>query len=337
MNNETIEFNYKSLSAYQGFLKDRDMLLKSSSGGAARALIESIIKRKGIVFGVKYSADLYKAEYCYIDNQNEIDSIIGSKYIYADKRVTYNGKKVPVFKIVSKFLNQGKIVLFIGLGCDISSLCTYLNKNNIDRSKLFLVDLICQGPTLPCVQESYIKRMEKKYHAKAIEFSVRYKKLGWTPPYIKLRFENGKTYDESLYGSDFGFALMHYSREYCYHCSSKGENHKCDITLGDFWGLTEKNRGYNRNGVSILLVKTEKGLELLKFIDKSLFECSVADTELALRNNPMYYISRKKYQNQNKFESNIMNKGLHKAVVEEVGICKYYFFRCLRIIKKFLK
>ena len=43
--NNEIELDFSKIAVYQGFLTDNDDLLKSSSGGAARAFIEILIKR----------------------------------------------------------------------------------------------------------------------------------------------------------------------------------------------------------------------------------------------------------------------------------------------------
>lgn len=330
MLNNKYGFDYHNIQAYRGNLVNDEELKRSSSGGAARALIEGVLRERGVVFGVKYTDDFYSAEYCYIENLSEIEKIIGSKYIYTDKIIDFNGERRPLFPVVLDFLKKNRKVLFIGLGCDISALKSYLKKESFDERNLYLVDLICQGPTYPKAQEDYIKRVENKFHSKAIEFSVRYKKWGWTPPFIKIRFENGKKYEESLYGSDFGYSLMNCSREYCYKCKNKGNNRNSDITIGDFWGFKEGMEGYNPNGVSVLLVRTEHGKELLKYIDEKKFQYKLANVELALSYNPMYYKSRDKYKGYDIFKENMLNVGLHRAVIKEVGMVQYYITRVLR-------
>lgn len=332
--NNKIELDFSKIAVYQGFLTDNDDLLKSSSGGAARAFIEILIKRGGVVFGVTYSEDFYSANYCFIENEEEINKIIGSKYIYSNKKLILNKETVTVFEAVAYFLNQNREVLFIGLGCDISAVIKYNEKYNIDTSKLYLIDLICQGPTFPVVEKLYISRLEKRYKSKTVGFSVRYKRLGWFPPYIRVIFENGKEYTESFYGSDFGYAFGKYSRDCCYNCANKGSNHKSDITLGDYWGLEKGKEGYNKNGVSIIFINSQKGKALLSEIDQDRFKYKLADAKEALTHNPMYYKSREKDADLAIFSRNINQYGLHCAVKMDIGGLKYYFIRIKRLIGK---
>ncbi|MDU1414393.1 MAG: Coenzyme F420 hydrogenase/dehydrogenase, beta subunit C-terminal domain [Clostridium sp.] len=335
--NEKIDFNYHDIIGFQGYLLDDEKLIKSSSGGVARAFMETILKRKGIVFGATYSNDFYSAHYCYIENENEIERLIGSKYIYTDKKVSLNKKTVSIYEAVSYFLELGKEVLFIGLGCDIAALSKLLGNRNVDTSNLYLVDLICQGPTFPKVEESYLKYLEKKFDSKVCDFSVRYKQLGWTPPYIRVKFENGKEYTESFYGSDFGYAFSKYSRPSCFKCKNKGENHKSDITIGDFWGLEKEDIGFNKNGVSAILVKTEKGKKLVDLLDETRFKIMRADVTKILVNNPMYYKCRKQNEQQEAFMQNLNVYGLHEATKKEIGSIKYSYFKIRRAIGKSIR
>lgn len=327
--------DYSFIDAYQGYLTDERLLLKSSSGGVTRALSNAVIKHGGVVFGVRYTEDFYHAQYYRVDCIEDIDKIIGSKYIYSDKQIIYNGDTVSVYQAVENELKMGKMVLFFGLGCDVATVKKYVSNKGADVTKLFLVDLICQGPTFPKVQESYLKRLENKYSSKVCNFSVRYKLAGWVaPPFIKVDFENGKHYYESFYGSDFGFAFSNYSRKGCYHCHFKGECHQSDMTIGDYWGIEKRDDGYNKNGVSLMLVTTDKGRELLGLVDRDEFVIRNADANNAIRNNPMYYSCREQYAEVERFKNNFSAKGLHQAVILEMGILKYYYTRLRRDITK---
>lgn len=325
------------LKAYQGYLRDENNLRKSSSGGAARELCESVISSGGIVFGVKYSEDFYSANYCVIDSVEEVDSIIGSKYIHVNKKLEIDGKELTVNEAVGHFLMLGRLVLFIGLGCEVASVRKYCEKNNINMELLYLVDLICQGPTFPEVQRMYIQRLEEKYKSKAIEFSVRYKTYGWTPPHIRISFQNGRQYDESFYGSDYGYAFGIFSKEACFNCPCKGEEHQADITLGDYWGINRKDENYNELGVSLLLVKTSKGQKLLDCIEETRFRLEEAELERAIGNNPMYSVSRKRPKELDGFRKKLEERGLHEAVVSQMGYLKYYRNRIYRKINKLIK
>ena len=328
--NKDFQFDYSGIEAYHGHLCDEANLLKSSSGGASRAFASAIIKNGGVVFGVAYSDDYYSAEYCCIETLEDVDKIIGSKYIYSEKKIHTRERVESVYTAVAKELLCGREVLFFGLGCDIGAVRAFISKQKINDEHLYLVDLICQGPTYPFVQESYLKRLEDRFNSRIDDFSVRYKHLGWTPPYIRVAFENGKEHIEAFYGSDYGFAFANCSKPGCYQCGFRGDHHESDVTIGDYWGINNDEEGFNRNGVSIMLVRSEKGKQLLSRIDHKEFVVFGADIEKALANNPMYFSCRTKYANIDRFHNNILELGLHKAVEKEVGVLRYQLLQMRR-------
>ena len=322
-----LEFDYSNLEAYSGYFLDDEKLKKCSSGGIATAMSEAIINKGGVVFGAAYSRDFKSAEYYCATTREDLEKLKGSKYIFTKKEVLINDKYVPVYPLVKKYLEEGKMVLFTGLGCDVAGLNTYLTKNKVDTTNLYVVDLICRGPTVAKVAKDYIERLEKKYYSKVVSFSARYKKNGWTPFYILVKFENGKTYKEDYYNSDYGLAFSRYSIPACYQCGFRGENHKSDVTIGDYHGITSQMKGFNSNGVSIIITQNKKGKELLELIDKEQFKMQKADLEWALSRNKMYYKHRDKYAKWDKFDKNFKKHGLHYAVVRDSGILKYYLRR----------
>ena len=58
-------------------------------------------------------------------------------------------------------------------------------------------------------------------------------------------------------------------RESCYHCKFARPERVSDITIGDFWGLQDDN-GMPKQGVSVVLPSTDKGIRLLKTIESKL-------------------------------------------------------------------
>ena len=55
-------------------------------------------------------------------------------------------------------------------------------------------------------------------------------------------------------------------RENCYNCNYAGANRVSDITIGDFWGLSNQSKFYDERekGVSTVIVSTEKGQTFLE-------------------------------------------------------------------------
>ena len=314
LTNEKAGFDYKKLDTYCGYFYEDDLLLKSASGGAAAAISEAIIKMGGCVFGATYSKDFYRAEYMCAETFEDLNKLKGSKYCETSKEIVSDGTARNVFEVLAEKLDQNIYVLFTGLGCDVAAAKSYCAAKHINTDKLYTVEILCHGPTTAEVHKQYIKNLEKEYNSKIIDFTVRYKKKGWTPSYIRAVFKNGDVYEIPFYESDYGFAFDRLIRQPCFHCNFRGDNHKGDITVGDFWGLTDSMKNWNKNGVSIIFVQTEKGKKLIDLIDKAKFHISPADTEFALRYNTNYFTCRSMPADYELFAKNLKEYGLHYAV-----------------------
>lgn len=321
MQNYTDEFGYdiRGLKAYSGYFKDREKLKKSASGGMATAIAEQFIKSGGVVFGVRYSTDFRNAEFAMVDKIEDLELLKGSKYIDSIKKVLVGNKYVSIYKLVAKKLNNGFRVLFIGLGCDVAAIKKYCEFNKINTEQLFTIDLVCHGPTHPEVARQFLNNLEKRYKSQITDFTVRFKRDGWVPLYLRVVFESGQIYEKLFGATDYGIAFSVYSLSKCYTCKFKGQNHRSDITIGDYWGMEKNEPEYNKDGVSIVFLNDiNRGKLLLDTIDNSEFYIQETDTVQALRGNPNYYSCRDKADNYNQFEENLKTKGLHYAAVHSV-------------------
>ena len=163
----------------------------------------------------------------------------------------------------------------------------------------------------------------KKYRANVVDFSVRYKKEGWIPPYIHAEFDNGKTHEERFYESDYGYAFSIYSKKNCYKCRFKGNNHQADVVVGDYWGIDNQDPNYNKDGVSVLFTRTSKGELLLSWIDQSIFCIHKADIDKAITYNPRYLTPNTMNVKWEAFDQNIKRYTLHKAIIKTDGYVRY--------------
>ena len=330
------EFDCSGLKAYSGYFNDTEKLLRSSSGGAATAISELILTRGGVIFGSVYSADFRSSEFACIERKEDLYRLKGSKYSETSKIVFHEGEYKALWPLVAEKLESGLTVLFTGLGCDVAALKSFLRARCTDTSKLYTLDLICYGSTLQEVHMQYIESLERKYKSRVINFTVRYKKYGWTPLYIRAEFENGRKFETDFYASDYGKAFALYARRPCYACNFRGNNHQSDITVGDFWGLTPQMEGWNKNGVSIMIVRTDKGEELIRDIDTKEFSVREADAEFIISHNSMYYRRRERIADYDKFCEDLKSVGLHKAIVNHYGVMKYYFQPVKECMKRFI-
>ncbi|MCR5754966.1 MAG: Coenzyme F420 hydrogenase/dehydrogenase, beta subunit C-terminal domain [Acetatifactor sp.] len=317
-------FDISKLVAYSGYYIDDSLLKESSSGGAATALSEAVLARGGAVLGVTYTADFKGAEYCLVEQAEDLYKLKGSKYIRPSKEVFYDGERRSVYTVVASLLETGREVLFFGLGCVVAALYSFLTTKQTDTTKLFTVELICMGPTTPKVAEEYIDALEKRYRSKVCDFSVRYKKRGWTPSYLHAEFENGKKFETLFLQSEYGYAFKHYSFAPCYDCHFKGENHKADITVGDYWGISKNHAAYNENGVSLFLLQTQRGKELLSYIDTDSFHLELADVSFALSNNLHYFRPVQRPSDWEEFGKDLEQRGLFYAARRSQGNVKYF-------------
>lgn len=267
---------------YSGFLEDTTKIMRSASGGAATAISEVIIQQGGCVFGVAYTADFKAAEYICCETIEELEKIKGSKY-------TETKKNLPL--LIQK-LQEGRTVLFIGLGCDVASAHSYCKAKNVSTEKLYTIDILCHGPVPVMVHQRFVEDLEKKYRSKVASFASRSKRDGWSSSsMMKVEFENGRVYEDLFDDTDYGFIFTHYALPRCLNCNFKGSNHQGDLCLGDHWGISAKNSEWNKLGVSILIEQSEKGKELLNMLDEQ-FHIVQTDAQFAINHNQAYIKSR---------------------------------------------
>ena len=292
------------------YLKDECKLIKSASGGFAYAFAVKHINSGGVVYSVRYSADFRVGAWSKVDSIAKLTAFQGSKYV--ESRKVYG--EFNLYERIKSDLDSGVSVLAIGLPCDIGAIKAYLKKDYVN---LTCVDLVCHGPTVKKVAEEYLDSLERKYNSKIADFTVRYKKDGkWTPPYLRAVFDNGKVFMKPFYKTDYGIAFSIMARPSCYNCPFKSVNHKSDITIGDYWGLSSSNkREWNEKGVSIAFVRTEKGEELINSI-RDICVVNETDTGFAMTHNALLNTKKEKHPFYDKFVSDFQNYGLHAAVAK---------------------
>jgi hypothetical protein len=180
-----------------------------------------------------------------------------------------------------------------------------------DYDSLITCELICAGPTSAKVHKEYTDFLNKQYNSKITGFSVRHKKTGWTPPYLRAEFANGQVFEKPFYETEYGYAFAVFSRSACYNCKFRGNNRKGDIMIGDYWGASDSDKFWNKNGVSIIFAHTEKGKSLIESVPN--LELFISDFEKAVKNNRN--VIEKKFESpmREKFSELFAKKGLFYA------------------------
>lgn len=256
---------------YMAWNKDVEVLKKSSSGGVFSALAEYILQRQGAVIGVELDSESGDLFHNVIFNVDEIDNLRLSKY--------YQSKTQQVFERVKKLIKEEKLVLFTGTACQVAALYSYLGE--IGKSKyLYTMDVLCHGVASKKTVMTYIKEREKQYRKKIVKFCFRVKEGedGWQSgngTRMKLFFEDGTSeiQDKLLDTFFVGFNSNIFLRKSCYNCHYCGQERVSDYTVADFWGI-QKNKVDEeqlREGVSVLLVNTEKARQTISFLKNDLY------------------------------------------------------------------
>lgn len=248
--------------AVAGYSKDQNEIRISASGGLGTAIAKGFILQGGIVYGVSYTTDILGAEYHRASTLEDLEQFRTSKYIQSRKNDT--------FKQVQSDLTTGAKVLFIGLPCDTFALKLFLEKT---YENLYVCALICHGPTSSLVHRQYIKKVMEEHNSNVVEFSVRYKKEGWKPYYIRAKLENGQEYLERFAESTYGVAFLYMKRPSCNVCPIKRSKIHSDITIGDYHlAAGGYFKPYNPDGVSSAFIHTEKGDYLASIAENFLIE-----------------------------------------------------------------
>lgn len=292
------------ITGYGGHAVDETDIRKSSSGGLSTILGRYIINNGGVVYGVRYTEDFHSAKYSRATTYEDLDLFRTSKYFQASKG--------DIFKQVKSDLNNSKIVLFVGLPCDIAALFNFLS---CSYDNLYTISLICHGVTSPKAHDQFCGKIESDACSLINAFTVRHKVKGFKPYYIKASFENGCEYLKPFVLTDYEMAFKYLKRPSCSNCKFKLLNKefgfKADLLIGDFHGQKPTDLFYNQWGSSLFYVCSPRGQALLTNIDNLVYsEISIAGKEWS---SPSLSVPTKKLLFHNLFASIFRKYGLEKA------------------------
>ncbi|PRR78893.1 F420H2 dehydrogenase subunit F [Clostridium liquoris] len=273
----SIEYNNKNrqkqyLKIYASYTLNENIRKLSSSGGLSSEIAEHVLDHGGVVFGVAWNKD-FLAEHIEIRNKDDLQKIIGSKYIQSNIGFTYKRIK----QIIDM---ENKNVLFIGVPCQVAAI-----KKVINSEKLITVDLICHGvPSITAFQK-YL--FDKSKNGKIVYFNFRDKELGWSKGQVKLITKDGYIYKCSKAEDPFfnGFICDLYSNNSCYDCKFSAIPRAGDLTIGDFWKAPEDLM--DERGLSLVISNNDVGDRILKnLIVNNKIHLRKSSLDDALKGNP---------------------------------------------------
>lgn len=244
----------KPIAAYAMYNKKPQIRSESTSGGAAATLYSHMIKNGGIVYGCS-NIENNEVKFIRVTSEKDLYKLKKSKYVHA---YIYD-----IYTKVKKDLIENKKVLFIGTPCQIAGLKAFLRK---EYEELYLVDIICHGvPSQKLLFDDIKRHSEKKVTNVLFREGTKYKMI--------INMEDGKKIEEELYENPYLYGFMNgiNLRLNCYECKYATDKRLSDITIGDFWGLSENSKLYNEkeNGISLIMPVTEKGQKILEEIIKN--------------------------------------------------------------------
>ena len=249
--------NVSSEISTHAYRSNGDRRLDCSSGGVFFDLAYNWIEyEKGIVIGAAFN-DYFMLEHRVASKLDEIEPLIGSKYLQSDLN--------NVFKTIKEYLDSGVKVLFFGLTCQVEGILSYTNCNK----DLFCVDLICMGVPSPKVWKYYLMTFFDVENIKRINYKD--KELGWHRFSFRVERKDGTVFTQPGVDNYFmqcmfkGYSL----RASCFNCKYKCQNKKSDLTIADCWGSEHfANEMDDNKGLSMIISHSDKGEYLVESLKK---------------------------------------------------------------------
>ena len=284
---------------------------ESSSGGLFAALATSIIRDNGVVYGAAFN-DKLELSHVRCDTVANLHRLCGSKYIQSNC--------CGIYKQVRKDLKADKKVLFSGTPCQISGLRKYLRK---EYENLYTIDLICHGVPSPGLFVDYIHYCESLRKKKIVGFYTRDNRDGWDNRFRStIIFNDGKEEYNSMLSNLWNriFFSELATRPSCANCKFASIERQGDLTLGDFWGVErECPEMYQKTGVSLIGISTNKGKELIDSIENiSIMAATTSEEE-----HPNLFSPTPASPQRALFMSDYVNTGFESVVEKYFGYSKW--------------
>lgn len=261
------EVEQKLPRVYAATHKNDDSRKSSQSGGLFYALAEKIIEDDGVVYGCGYSDD-NMVVHMRVETLNELKKLQGSKYVQSEIGDS--------FKQVYNDLLANKKVLFSATSCHIAGLYKYLSFKRVNIDNLYTCDLVCHGVPSPLIYKENLKYIENKYNSKIEKVNLRDKKKhGWHSHIETYKLDNGKAVESRLFTELFYSNMI--LRPYCEVCEFSTIHKPSDITMADYWGIEKAHKDLidDNWGISLAMVNTTNGEDLIKKCDLNLLDSSV--------------------------------------------------------------
>ena len=242
---ETMSCAAKDAQLYSFKNPDGNVLLNSTSGGAAYSIARLLIQKGYKITGCMFNAEKQRAEHILISDEDELYKIQGSKYIQSN-----------FSDVIKKLCAEDKstALAVFGTPCQISAARRALQ----GRDNVIFIDLVCHGVPSYHLYEKYGDFIHRTSGVdnKQMQMVFRYKSKSWRNIYLyaadgERSYCCSKTDDPFFRMFEVGNCYM----ESCYECRWRSDS-EADIRLGDYWGPRFEE---DKTGVSMMVCFTEKG------------------------------------------------------------------------------
>lgn len=257
-------YEHTEPQAYATYVKDENQRMQSTSGGIFYAIAKWIVEQGGIVYGAAFD-ECFKLRHIGVDTVEGLQQLRGSKYLQSDLQQT--------FSEIRQYLKDGRWVYFVGVGCQVAGLKSFLRK---EYDTLVTSDLVCHGTPSQQMFDWHLDYLRQKEKGEIISYSFRdCRGWGGCETYEYISQTRGKgicrlySYELSPYLYSFMYAFNY--RYSCYNCKFAKVPRQGDITLADYWGVRKFfPRMDTSKGVSLVLVNSEKGREVWEHVKDTL-------------------------------------------------------------------
>lgn len=316
-------------SSYAAVNLNKSQRSLSSSAGIFSAVATYALEHGWAVCGAVMSVRENKANIYHklIDDQINLPLLQGSKYVQS--------KASDCYKDIRKILQEGNRVLFSGTPCQVAAVKRLFEKY---ENQLFTIDIICHGTPNNKFFNDYLINLSKKEKKTITDFKFRDKTYGWSLNGV-VTFDNLEKKklpaNESSYYRLFLGATIY--RESCYKCPYACTRRTGDITIGDYWGaekydpeIFSKEGFIKEEGVSCLMVNTNKGKELINALDGKIAVQHIQLEHILIKNTQLRHPVKKSAKRELILE---LYKIFGYNAVEKIDAV----FRRLSTLKKMLK
>lgn len=251
---------------------DERVLRESTSGGAFTAIAKWVISHNGVVFGARFNQN-FEVEHFAVEKYEDLKLFRNSKYVQSNIGQT--------FCQVRDYLNDGRMVLFSGTGCQLEGLFHFLRKS---YENLYTIDVICRAVPSPLVLRKYLE-MQRMHGLQINDVKFRDKNHGYKYSSMSLFTSNNQDYHEGIDTDSYlraFFSGMSF-RPSCSDCKFRKRYRRTDMTIWDCFTIDEFSKELdNDKGATRILAHSSRAEKIISEMNSDLKIIEV-DAEKAIR------------------------------------------------------